>query len=62
MSLVKELRVELPGEPAVDPAQREADARAERAYALQSKVASATQAARTALEVAQRTQPPDERR
>lgn len=61
VSLVKELRVELPGEPAVDPAQREADARAERAYALQSKGASATQAARTALEVAQRTQPPDER-
>ncbi|MGZ6072220.1 MAG: AI-2E family transporter, partial [Myxococcaceae bacterium] len=41
VSLVRELRVELPGEPAVDPAQREADARAERAYARRAEGASA---------------------
>ena len=61
VSIVKELRVELPGEPAVDPAQREADARAERAYARRAQGASPTEAARTALEVAERTQPRPER-
>ncbi len=41
-------------------AQREADARAERAYARRAEGASAAQAAQTALEVAKRTQAADE--
>ena len=61
VSIVKELRVELPGEPAVDPAQREADARAERAYARRAEGASPTEAAQTALEVAERREPRAER-
>ena len=55
VSLVKELRVDLPGRPGVDAVQREADARAERAYARRAEGASPTEAARTALDVAERT-------
>lgn len=57
VSVVKELRVELPGGPVVAPEQREADARAERTYARRAEGASATEAAQTALEVAERTRP-----
>jgi Na+/H+-translocating membrane pyrophosphatase len=53
VSIVKELRVELPGDPGVDPAQREEDARAERAYARRTEGASPTEAAQTALDVAE---------
>jgi AI-2E family transporter len=62
VSIVKETRVELPGEPATDPAQREADAHAERAYARQAEGASPTEAAQTALEVAEETGSWSERR
>jgi predicted PurR-regulated permease PerM len=55
VSIVRELRVELPGEPAVDPALREADARAERTYARRAEGADPAEAARTALEVAERS-------
>ncbi|HET6981532.1 MAG TPA: AI-2E family transporter [Myxococcaceae bacterium] len=55
VSIVKELRVELPGDPGVDPAQREEDARAERAYARRAEGASPTEAAQTALDVAEHT-------
>jgi predicted PurR-regulated permease PerM len=56
VSLVKELRVELPGEAGRDPEQREADARAEQAYARRAEGASPSEAAQTALEVAQRSE------
>jgi hypothetical protein len=62
VSIVKELRVELPGESAVDPAVREADARAERSYARQTEGASSTESARAALEVAERNTPRRKRR
>lgn len=55
VSIVKELRVELPGDAAVDPAQREADARAERTYARRAEGASPTEAAQAALDVAGRS-------
>ena len=53
VSIVKELRVELPGDDAVDPEQREADARAERTYARRAEGANPTEAAQAALEVAE---------
>ena len=57
VSIVKELRVELPGEVALDPALREADARAEQTYARRTEGASPTEAAQTALDVAERSKP-----
>jgi predicted PurR-regulated permease PerM len=57
VSIVKESRVELPGEPAADPALQAADARAERAYARRADGASPTEAARTAQEVAEEAAP-----
>lgn len=62
VSIVKELRVELPGEARTDPRQREADARAERTYARRAEGASPTEAAQTALEVAERDRPRRRRR
>lgn len=61
VSVVKELRVELPGESATDPVQREADARTEQTYARRTRGASAAEAARTALELAQHSQSTDDR-
>jgi len=54
VSIVKELRVELPGDDAADPAQQKADARAERTYARRAEGANPTESARAALEVAER--------
>ena len=62
VSIVKELRVELPGEAGTDPAQREADARAERTYARRAGGASPTEAAKAALDVAERDRPRRRRR
>jgi hypothetical protein len=59
---VKESRVELPGESTTDPALQAADARAERAYARRADGADPTEAARTALEVAEEGVPRGERR
>ena len=55
VSIVKELRVELPGDDAADPAQQKADARAERTYARRAEGASPTESAQAALEVAERS-------
>jgi hypothetical protein len=54
VSIGKELRVELPGDDAADPAQQKADARAERTYARRAEGANPTESARAALEVAER--------
>jgi predicted PurR-regulated permease PerM len=62
VSIVKESRVELPGESTTDPALQAADARAERAYARRADGADPTEAARTALEVAEEGVPRGERR
>ena len=55
VSIVKESRVELPGDATMDPAQQKADARAERTYARRTEGANPTEAAQAALEVAERS-------
>lgn len=58
--IIEELRVELPGDNTDDPEVRARDARAERAYARETKGASAVEAAVVATDIANQSRAADE--